>query len=32
MDSRASEYGAHCTGAFEVSTIRQLTAAVTKIV
>jgi len=32
MDSRASEYGAHCTGAFEVSTIRQLTAAVTQIV
>lgn len=32
MDSRASDYGAHCTDAFEVSTIRQLTAAVTKIV
>jgi uncharacterized protein len=31
-DSRAGEYGAHCTEAFEVSTIRQLTAAVTQIV
>ncbi|HEY3869552.1 MAG TPA: VWA domain-containing protein [Actinocrinis sp.] len=31
-DSRASEYEAHCTAAFEVSTIRQLTAAVTQIV
>lgn len=32
MDSRAGEYAAHCTEAFEVSTIRQLTAAVTQIV
>jgi uncharacterized protein with von Willebrand factor type A (vWA) domain len=32
LDSRASEYAVHCTGAFEVSTIRQLTAAVTQIV
>lgn len=32
LDSRASEYAAHCTDAFEVSTIRQLTAAVTQIV
>lgn len=32
VDSRASEYGAHCTDCFEVSTIRQLTAAVTQIV
>lgn len=32
LDSRASEYAAHCTDAFEVSTIRQLTAAITQIV
>jgi uncharacterized protein with von Willebrand factor type A (vWA) domain len=32
LDSRAGEYGAHCTAAFEVSTIRQLTAAVSQIV
>lgn len=32
LDSRASEYAVHCTDAFEVSTIRQLTAAVTQIV
>lgn len=32
LDSRASEYATHCTDAFEVSTIRQLTAAVTRIV
>ncbi|HVK27465.1 MAG TPA: VWA domain-containing protein [Nocardioides sp.] len=32
LDSRASEYAAHCTDAFEVSTIRQLTSAVTQIV
>ncbi|MGH3304963.1 MAG: VWA domain-containing protein [Streptosporangiaceae bacterium] len=32
LDSLASEYATHCTDAFEVSTIRQLTAAVTKIV
>jgi uncharacterized protein with von Willebrand factor type A (vWA) domain len=32
LDSRASEYAPHCTDAFEVSTIRQLTAAVTQIV
>jgi hypothetical protein len=32
LDSRASEYAAHCTEAFEVATIRQLTAAVTRIV
>jgi len=32
LDSRASEYANHCTDAFEVSTIRQLTAAVTQIV
>jgi uncharacterized protein with von Willebrand factor type A (vWA) domain len=32
LDSRAGEYAAHCTDAFEVSTIRQLTAAVTQIV
>jgi len=32
LDSRAGEYGNHCTEAFEVSTIRQLTAAVTQIV
>lgn len=31
IDSRASEYAGHCTGTFEVSTIRQLTAAVTQI-
>ena len=31
LDSRATEYTAHCTGAFEVSTIRQLTAAVAQI-
>lgn len=32
LDSRATEYAAHCTDAFEVSTIRQLTTAVTRIV
>ena len=32
LDSRATEYATHCTGAFEVSTIRQLTAAVAQIV
>ena len=32
LDSRATEYAAHCTDAFEVSTIRQLTAAVSQIV
>lgn len=32
LDSRATEYAAHCTDAFEVSTIRQLAAAVAKIV
>lgn len=32
LDSRATEYSTHCTGAFEVSTIRQLTAAVAQIV
>jgi uncharacterized protein with von Willebrand factor type A (vWA) domain len=32
LDSRASEYATHCTGAFEVSTIRELTAAVSQIV
>lgn len=32
LDSRATEYSTHCTGAFEVSTIRQLAAAVTQIV
>ncbi len=32
LDSLASDYGAHCTDAFEVATIRQLTAAVTRIV
>jgi uncharacterized protein len=32
LDSRASDYADHCTDAFEVSTIRQLTAAVTQIV
>lgn len=32
QDSRASEYAAHCTNCFEVSTIRQLAAAVTTIV
>ena len=32
IDSRATEYATHCTGAFEVSTIRQLAAAVTQIV
>lgn len=32
LDSRASEYATHCTDAFEVSTIRQLTSAVTQIV
>jgi uncharacterized protein len=31
LDSRATEYATHCTDAFEVSTIRQLTAAVTQI-
>lgn len=31
-DSRASEYAIHCTECFEVSTIRQLAAAVTTIV
>ncbi|MFD4599790.1 VWA domain-containing protein [Streptomyces sp. NPDC058464] len=31
LDSRATEYAARCTGAFEVSTIRQLTAAVAQI-
>lgn len=32
LDSRASEYARCCTDAFEVSTIRQLTAAVSSIV
>jgi uncharacterized protein with von Willebrand factor type A (vWA) domain len=32
LDSRVGEYAVHCTEAFEVSTIRQLTAAVTQIV
>jgi uncharacterized protein with von Willebrand factor type A (vWA) domain len=32
LDSRATEYATHCTGAFEVSTIRELTAAVAQIV
>jgi uncharacterized protein with von Willebrand factor type A (vWA) domain len=32
LDSRATEYANHCTDAFEVSTIRQLTAAVARIV
>jgi uncharacterized protein with von Willebrand factor type A (vWA) domain len=32
LDSRATEYATHCTDAFEVSTIRQLAAAVTQIV
>ncbi len=32
QDSRATEYGIHCTQAFEVSTIRNLIAAVTQIV
>jgi uncharacterized protein len=32
LDSRATEYATHCTDAFEVSTIRQLTAAVARIV
>ena len=32
LDSRATEYSNHCSTAFEVSTIRQLTAAVTQIV
>jgi len=32
LDSRAGEYAAHCTDAFEVSTIRQLTSAVAQIV
>jgi len=32
LDSRASQYAAHATEAFEVSTIRQLTAAVGQIV
>jgi uncharacterized protein with von Willebrand factor type A (vWA) domain len=32
LDSRATEYATHCTDAFEVSTIRQLTAAVAQIV
>ena len=31
LDSRASDYGRHCTDAFEVSTIRELVAAVTRI-
>jgi uncharacterized protein with von Willebrand factor type A (vWA) domain len=31
LDSRASDYARHCTDAFEVSTIRELVAAVTKI-
>jgi uncharacterized protein with von Willebrand factor type A (vWA) domain len=31
VDSRAGEYAAHCTQAFEVSTIRQLTAAAAQI-
>jgi uncharacterized protein len=31
LDSRASEYATHCTGAFEVSTIRQLATAVGQI-
>jgi uncharacterized protein with von Willebrand factor type A (vWA) domain len=31
LDSRATEYATHCTDAFDVSTIRQLTAAVTQI-
>ena len=31
LDSRASDYGRHCTNAFEVSTIRELVAAVTQI-
>jgi len=31
LDSRASDYGRHCTSAFEVSTIRELVAAVTQI-
>jgi uncharacterized protein with von Willebrand factor type A (vWA) domain len=31
LDSRASEYAVHCTDAFEVSTIRQLTSAVLQI-
>lgn len=32
LDSRATEFATHCTDAFEVSTIRQLTAAVAEIV
>jgi hypothetical protein len=32
LDSLAGEYATHCTDAFEVSTIRQLTAAVAQIV
>ena len=32
LDSRASDYGRHCTNTFEVSTIRELIAAVTEIV
>jgi uncharacterized protein with von Willebrand factor type A (vWA) domain len=32
QDSRATEYGDHCTHAFEVSTIRELISAVTQIV
>jgi uncharacterized protein with von Willebrand factor type A (vWA) domain len=32
QDSRASEYGDHCTHAFEVSTIRELISAVAQIV
>lgn len=32
LDSQATEYATHCTDAFEVSTIRQLTAAVAQIV
>ena len=32
QDSRATEYGNHCTQAFEVSTIRELISAVTQIV
>ena len=31
LDSRASDYARHCTDAFEVSTIRELVAAVTRI-
>jgi len=32
LDSRATEYATHCTDAFEVSTIRQLTAAVAQLI